>query len=350
MSFCTDHSNQGFFHCRLTAHSDVEGLGILVRQFAAAGHMPYFLITEMHPNSAFTQEITIDDSTLNRMIHSRGLSPAFRMREVTIRASNKAAKTLVSLCFTKGTSFPLSGFPRCLHNQPADPPISSGAIMFKTAGSIRWASRTRSQRQRRFDWTPPSLAPSQEIDDVLTRYSDGGHLLRKGPSLGSTTEAVDTPVSSMDARIELVTGSSISAQELGAPALRVDVPAQELRDRTSRQFHELPVVEMVHELPGDSAQPVPVLWMADEDWKPPESPIPERTYMRIRCGEVLEVRSVHENSMGDSWWWVLRRSDRREGLVPSRCLQPLKATGGRSPATDASPVDGSGWYGVRSPC
>jgi hypothetical protein len=119
--------------------------------------MPYFIITETTTNTVEAQKITIDDRTLNRMITSRGLFPPFRMNEVTIRTTNKAAKTDISLCFTNGTLLPISGVPRCLHTDTPDHLYSSGRPGLKPASSIRWASRSGSQRQRRFDWKPPNI-------------------------------------------------------------------------------------------------------------------------------------------------------------------------------------------------
>lgn len=135
------------------------------------------------------QEIAIDDHVLNRMIKSGGMAPPFRMNEVTVRATNKAAKTEISLCFTKDSTFPISGCPRCLHADVLDVPGLSGRPGLKSVGSIRWASRT-GKRQRRFDWTPPTLPSPKEKEDIITRYSDARHLLGSVTNLMSTASVL----------------------------------------------------------------------------------------------------------------------------------------------------------------
>jgi hypothetical protein len=101
----------------------------------------------------------------------------FLMDEVTIRTASNTAKTSISLCFTRGTYFPISGFPRRLHVNQQEFPGLIGRPGLEKVDSTRWASRSESQRQRRVDWTPPELPPPEDKEDIIASYSDSGHLL-----------------------------------------------------------------------------------------------------------------------------------------------------------------------------
>jgi hypothetical protein len=99
--------------------------------------MPYFNVSGVTDNTIVPHQVVIDDKTLHRMTTSQGSAPPFRMKEVTIRATNKAAKTDISLCFTNGTTFPISGFPRCLHADRPDYTTPSMRPGLKVMGSVR---------------------------------------------------------------------------------------------------------------------------------------------------------------------------------------------------------------------
>ncbi|KAM0713999.1 hypothetical protein Q7P37_010963 [Cladosporium fusiforme] len=308
----TSFEVDGFFHCRFTERADIEGLGKLIRRFASAGHMPYFHITGTTAETVTEQEIMLDDRTIHRMTTSRGMVPPFRMREVTIRATNKAAKTNISLCFTKGILFPVSGFPRCLHRDQSEyPPMSGRLGLLKATSSIRWASRSGSQRQRRFDWKPPNLSTPIEKDDIIARYSDPTHVL------GSTTTLV--PIADVP-----------QAEQ------RHELPATEVR-------YELPANETIQELPGNDVQVNPSIWMADEDWVDTAPRTAGSIYMSLTCGDVLEVLEMPTDNTNGGVWRVLRPSDGREGWVPSNCLRRIEDAPPRRQQFDASPIDGVFW-------
>lgn len=303
--------------------------------------MPYFNITGTTNNTILEQEVIIDDRTLNRMTTSRGLVPPFRMREVTVRGTNKAAKTSISLCFTNGTLFPLSQFPRSLHADPSDLNLP-GRPGLKAMGSIRWASRSGSQRQRRFDWKPPNLPTPIEKDDVLSRYSDVSHLLGSATSLSSLTTAVHELGSSPGAFDEAM--SPWGTTKISPPKFEQLKPAPIHELPAIEVIHELPPGETIHELPDNQARTTaPKFWMADEDWADTEPRSSGSMYMSLTCGDVLQVLEMPSEGLNGSVWRVLRPSDGREGWVPSYCLRPLEPVIPRRQQFDASPIDGVFW-------
>lgn len=188
---------QGFFHCRFIAGHEIAELGRFIKRKAVAGHEPHFLIKEQGNDDFPPQEVLLDDKDLNRMITSQ----MFNLRkQVTIRRPNKNAVTEMSLCLTRDTSYPLSGFPRKLHGGKS---VASGMRIFtcpnmykgplrntanrnaatKITNSFRWAGRSGSQQdQRRRDWKAPVM-PLIEKQDIIEQYSEPSHLL------GSATEA-----------------------------------------------------------------------------------------------------------------------------------------------------------------
>jgi hypothetical protein len=335
------NSRSGFFHCRFTERADIEGLGKLIRRFATAGHMPYFSITDITTNTVEAQKVTIDDRTLNRMITSRGLVPPFRMKEVTIRATNKDAKTNISLCFTNGILLPISGVPRCLHADTSDHPHPLGRPGLKPTSSIRWASRSGSQRQRRFDWKPPNLPVPAENEDVIARYSDVNHMLGSATSPASHSEAQELGASPGGAR------------DITQPRAPTNHPSSTFEQLRPAAVHELPAIEVIQELPGtDAIHELPVtearrtgpkFYMADEDWTDTGPRSSESIYMSLTCGDVLQVLEMPSDGHNGSVWRVVRPSDGREGWVPSHCLRPLEDVTPRRPQFDASPVDGVFW-------
>ena len=266
------------------------------------------------------------------------------MKEVTIRAASNTTKTAMSLCFTSGTEFPISGFPRRLHIDHLESPGLPGRLGLKTVGSIRWASRSGSQRQRRLDWTPPDLPPPKDKEDIIARYSDSRHLLGSATSLVSMADAFAAHTPPPVARFPNVSAQyspvSMPGFRFGPPRTTPihELPALEIT-------HELPAIEIVHELPGSNAfhDSTPKFWMADEDWTGLETRGGSGSvYMDLTCGDVLQVREEDR-----AMWRVVRPSDGKEGWVPRRCLRPLENVlppPPRSPAgADSSPIGGSYW-------
>lgn len=316
--------------------------------------MPYFDITGATTNTVSPERIIIDDRTLSRMTTSRGLVPPFRMREVTIHSRNRAAKTNISLCFTEGTSFPISGFPRCLHDSMSDNPSSPGRPKLKAMGSIRWASRSGSQRQRRFDWKPPNLPTPMEADDVIARYSDVSHLLGSATSLPLFTDHVHelgpSPPAPRKVR-ELV--PHYSFESFDAFSLPADSKATTLGVDDKSVIHELPTIEVRHELPAveavyelastETQTTTPRFWMADEDWADTAPRDAGSMYMSLACGDRVKVLEMPTDGLNGSVWRVLRPSDGRVGWVPSHCLRPLEDVVPRRQQFDASPIDGVFW-------
>lgn len=303
-------------------------------------------------NTISPQQITIDDRTLSRMTTSRGLVPPFRMKEVTIRAKNRAAKTNISLCFTEGTSYTISGFPRCLHADLSDHPTSPGRPKLKAMGSIRWASRSGSQRQRRFDWKPPNLPTPIEADDVITRYSDASHLLGSATSLALLTDNVHElgpppPPAPREHRDLAQQHGFESSEKLALP---VHFRATRSAANDTRYVHELPTIEVRHELPAaevvyelasTEAQPsAGKFYMVDEDWADTEPRDARSIYMSLTCGDRVEVLEMPADGLNGSVWRVVRSSDGREGWVPSHCLRPLENAAPRRQQCDASPIEG----------
>jgi len=337
---CANLSRLGFFRCRLTERSEVEGLGRLIKRFANAGHPPFFHIAGAENGSIPAKKITIDDRVLDRMIRSRDTSSLFRMPKVTIGATSRATKTAISLCLTRGTYFPISGFPRCLHAAQSDTPRLSGRAGFKAVDSIRWASRTRSLRLRRVDWTPPELPSLREKQDIIARYSDAGHLLGSATSLASLTDAPSAHASMSPDEpapvAELQGTSSLSANT---------EPAHEL-PAIEKIRHELPVIEVVHELPTTEirCKKTPTFWIAKEDWPQAWGRGPKSMYLDLTRDDVLKVLEMPANKESDKdgdMCRVVRRSDGREGLAPLRCLMSLEDVVPSSSTADASPVGGS---------
>jgi hypothetical protein len=292
------------------------------------------------------------------MIRSRVTTSPFSMKEVTIRAASNTTKTAISLCFTRGTEFPISGFPRRLYIDHQDSPGLPGRLGLKTVGSIRWASRSRSQRQRRLDWTPPDLPPPpKDKEDIIARYSDSRHLLGSATSLVSMADAFSAgaryirPLVAKDLRSHLgdtfTSNSELYHQQFASgtrsPSRTTihELPALETR-------HELPAIEIIQELSATQTRSnrLPNLWMADEDWADIETRGPGSIYMTLACGDVLQVlEMLGDKETDDGVWRVVRPSDGREGWVPRRCLRPMEnAPPPRSPAgADASPIGGSYW-------
>jgi hypothetical protein len=335
------NSWSGFFRCRLSERADVEGLGKLLRRFATAGHMPYFNISGSTANTIVPQQVVIDDKTLHRMTTSQGSAPPFRMKEVAIRAMNKAAKTDISLCFTNGTTFHISGFPRCLHNDRSDYTTPSMRPGLKVMGSVRWASRSGSQRLRRFDWKPPNLPAPVEKDDVIARYSDVSHLLGNATSLASIADAVHE-LSSAPRAVGSAAPERDTADIPTETALPPRGPIHELDAIGIR--HELPATEVIHELPETEVRTVvPKFWMADEDWTDTEPRSTGSIYMSLTCGDVLQVLEMPSDGLNYSVWRVVRPSDGKEGWVPSHCLRPLEDVPPRRNHFDASPINGVFW-------
>lgn len=66
---------------------------------------------------ALPREVRLTADVLNRMIHKQ----AFRIPSVSVRSSSKFSRTMMSLCFTRAETFPISGFPRKLHDEKAAP-------------------------------------------------------------------------------------------------------------------------------------------------------------------------------------------------------------------------------------
>lgn len=315
--------------------------------------MPYFNITGATTNTISPQKIPIDDRTLSRMTASRGLVPSFRMKGVTIKAKNRAAKTDISLCFTEGTSFSISGFPRCLHVDTSDHPSSPGRPKLKAMGSIRWASRSGSQRQRRFDWKPPNLPTPIEADDIITRYSDASHLLGSATSLVLLTDDVHelgpAPPPAPREHRELAQHYGFGSSE--KLALPVHFPATRSAVNDTRYVHELPTIEVRHELPAaevvyelastEAQTSARKFYMVDEDWADTQPRDAGSIYMSLTCGDRVEVLEMPTDGLNRSVWRVVRSSDGREGWVPSHCLRPLEDPAPRRQQCDASPIEGT---------
>lgn len=118
---------------------EVAELAHFIKRNAIAGHDPHFLIKEENDNDIQPQEIRIDSIVLNRMIDKL----EFRIdAPVSIRQPNKATATDISLCFTRGTSYPISGFPRKLHSERV---ASIGAYDNLTQRFLRFAHSTGSE-------------------------------------------------------------------------------------------------------------------------------------------------------------------------------------------------------------
>lgn len=316
--------------------------------------MPYFSISGTTTNSITSQKVVIDDRTLSRMTTSRGLVPPFRMREVTIRSTNRTAKTKITLCFTEGTSFPISGFPRCMHDDLSDYPSSPGRPKLKAMGSIRWASRSGSQRQRRFDWKPPNLPTPVEADDVIARYSDVSHLLGSATSLPLFTDDVhEIGTSPKEPRKLRKLAQHYSFESLQTSSFSRDVKNNNSGVSEAGAIHELPATEVIHELPAagviyelpstEAETTGPKFWMADEDWADTEPRGPESIYMSLTCGDKVQVLEMPTDDLHGSVWRVVRPSDGREGWVPSQCLRPLEDVTPRRQKFDASPIEGVFW-------
>jgi hypothetical protein len=287
------------------------------------------------------------------MIRSRGKTSPFVMQEVTIKAASNTTKTAISLCFTRGTDFPISGFPRRLHIDHQDSPGLPSRLGLKSVGSIRWASRSGSQRQRRLDWTPPELPPTSHKEDIIARYSDSRHILGSATSLISMADAfaahAPPPILKDHGSITAIKRAFskharpnlLPLQSSPGTAIH-ELPALETT-------HELPAIEAVHELAADETRntKLPNLWMADDDWADTETARgPGSIYMSLICGDVLQVLEMPDKDADDSVWRVMRPSDGREGWVPRRYLRPLDNAPPppRSPAgADASPIGGSYW-------
>lgn len=269
------------------------------------------------------------------MTTSRGMVPPFRMREVTIRATSKAAKTSISLCFTRGTLFPLSGFPRQLHNEQAEHPALHGRPGLKPTSSVRWASRTGSQRQRRFDWKPPNLPPPAEKGDVISRYSDASHLLGSTTSLLPIADATNE-LGTSPGRLSVIPNRLLAVPDQYTEDARHELPAYEA-------IHELPATETIQELPATEVRKPPDIWMADEDWTDNSARGSESIYMSLTCGDILHVLEMPTDSGEGGVWRVARPSDGRQGWVPSHCLRRIEDVPPRRQHFDASPVDGVFW-------
>ena len=303
--------------------------------------MPYFNISGVTADTIVPQQVVIDDRTLHRMTTSQGSAPPFRMKEVVIRATNKAARTDISLCFTNGTTFPISGFPRCLHDDRSDYMAPSMRPGLKVMGSVRWASRSGSQRLRRLDWKPPDLFIPVEQDDVIARYSDVSHLLGNATRLVSIATAVHA-LSSAPGENDSTAPEQDTASIPAAPAppARYELDSIEV----THERHELPATEVIHELPETEIHTtMPKFWMADEDWADTEPRGSESIYMSLTCGDVLQVLEMPSDGLNYSVWRVLRPSDGREGWVPSHCLRLLEDVPPRRNHFDASPINGVFW-------
>lgn len=106
----------GYFNCRFMPGIELAELGKFIKSKAKAGHDALFVIKEEGDSSCIGQEVRFDSHVINRMINRQ----MFRMDRVGIRRSNRATRTDICLCFAADTLFPISGFPRALHdNKPA---------------------------------------------------------------------------------------------------------------------------------------------------------------------------------------------------------------------------------------
>jgi hypothetical protein len=118
----TDILILGYIHCRLTNPFEIAALAKFIQRNAIAGHDPHFIIKEKGNEVEQPQEVRLDKAVLTRMIQKRG----FRMGGVDIRCPTSFSSTEVSLCLTRETSYPISGFPRQLHaGRPAIPGIDT---------------------------------------------------------------------------------------------------------------------------------------------------------------------------------------------------------------------------------
>lgn len=91
---------------------EIAELGRFIKKNAIAGHDPHFVIKEEGNEIDQPEEVYLDTSVLNRMINQQ----AFRMNGVDIRRPTKFSRTEISLCLTRDASYPISGFPRRLHD------------------------------------------------------------------------------------------------------------------------------------------------------------------------------------------------------------------------------------------
>ncbi|SMQ51120.1 unnamed protein product [Zymoseptoria tritici ST99CH_3D7] len=177
----------GWLHCRFIAGVEVAQLAHFIRRNAVAGHDPHFLIKEENDDTLQPQEVRIDARILDRMVNEE----QFRIdTPVHIRRSNKATATEISLCLTRGTSYPISGFPRKLHGERV---TSMGNRTFlASSNSFRWASRSL---RAKLGWKPPraTYAPLEK-QDIIERYSEFNHLLGDPADAVSVHPGVyDTP-------------------------------------------------------------------------------------------------------------------------------------------------------------
>lgn len=109
---CKAKSGTGFIRCRLFHTNDVAHIAKFIEKRATAGHDAHFLIRELHgDDTVIAQEVRVTKAVLNRM-KTQG---KFAVDEIGVARSSKYTTTDISLCFTRGTSFPISGFPRELH-------------------------------------------------------------------------------------------------------------------------------------------------------------------------------------------------------------------------------------------
>ncbi|EMC99209.1 hypothetical protein BAUCODRAFT_146182 [Baudoinia panamericana UAMH 10762] len=162
----------GYLQCRLRTGVEIEELGRFIKRKATAGHDAHFLIQEEGNETTIPVEVRLDSKIIDRMIDRR----TFRLdQRVDIRQSNKSSRTQISLCYTRDTSYPISGFPRQLHSSKAYFATSRHGLSYTS--SFRWVARSDSQHQRRFDWKPQTLAAPINAEDLIERYADATHLL-----------------------------------------------------------------------------------------------------------------------------------------------------------------------------
>lgn len=166
--------NLGYFRCRFTSGYEIAEIGRIIQRFAVANHPAHFLIKPETDHNCLPQEVLFDSKTISTMIQDQ----RFSMRQVSIRQRLQLGKTEISLCYTKDTSFPISGFPRCLLvARPTLPNLKPRPGSLATS-SIRWASKSNSQQQRRIDWKPPQFIPQPSMqEDAIARYADATHVL-----------------------------------------------------------------------------------------------------------------------------------------------------------------------------
>ena len=114
----------------MLAGPDVAELGGLIKSNAVAGHDPLFLIREEDNDSDQPQEVRLDKAVLTRMTKIS----QFRIDSaICIRRANRFSCTEISLCLSRGTEYPISGFARKLHSdQPSSTSKSSSVESVKT--------------------------------------------------------------------------------------------------------------------------------------------------------------------------------------------------------------------------